>query len=86
MSEPLMRGLLVGVALLVMGSGCTDEKGSRRALESMGFTDIRLTGYAWFGCGRYDDYHTRFEARNAKGVPVSGVVCCGIDKACTVRF
>ena len=66
--------------------GCTDEKNSREALESMGFTDIELTGYEFWSCAKSDDFHTGFVAKNAQGRRVTGVVCCGIMKDCTVRF
>ncbi len=65
---------------------CTDEASSRRALMSAGFTDIVFTGYEWFGCGKDDEFHTGFKAKNVRGETVSGVVCCGLFKSCTVRF
>lgn len=78
-----MKRLLL-VALLA--TACTDESGSRRALEAQGFTDVVIDGYAWFGCSEDDHFHTSFHAKNATGHPVSGVVCCGVLKNCTVRF
>lgn len=74
---------LICLALLV---GCTNEADSQRALENLGFTDIRFTGYDAFACSEDDTYHTGFTAKNIKGGTVSGTVCCGIMKSCTVRF
>ncbi|CAB4196704.1 hypothetical protein UFOVP1290_224 [uncultured Caudovirales phage] len=66
--------------------GCTNESDSRRTLDNSGFTDIKLHGYAWFACDKNDLFHTEFTAKNPNGKVVSGVVCCGILKSCTVRF
>ena len=67
-------------------SACTDESASRRALMNHGFTQIRFTGYKMWSCGEDDTYATGFVARNPNGHMVSGVVCCGISKSCTIRF
>jgi len=74
---------LVAAILLI---GCTDEAGTRRALEGEGFTDISVNGYDAWSCGKDDTYATKFTATNARGKVVSGVVCCGDFKGCTVRF
>jgi hypothetical protein len=74
--------LLVTVALV----GCTDENATRRTLQDSGFTEIQTGGYAWFACSEDDAFHTAFTATNSAGKPVSGVVCCGWLKSCTVRF
>lgn len=71
-------------ALLV--SGCTDDVETRRALKAHGFTDVVTQGYAWTGCGEGDYFATQFRAKNPKGENVTGVVCCGAWKRCTVRF
>lgn len=72
--------------LALLTIGCTDESGSRRALENQGFSDIQLTGYAWWGCGDSDSFRTNFTAKNPTGRQVSGVVCCGMMKSCTIRW
>lgn len=79
-----MRKVLLAAVLMFLG--CTDETGSQRALEGMGFTDITFTGCTWWGCSKDDEYHTKFKAKNPKGQPIEGVVCCGMLKNCTVRF
>lgn len=78
---------LAFVGLLVIG--CTNESGSRRALEAMGFTDIRLEGFAFTGCSDSDSTCTQFTAKRGD-MTVHGVVGCGLEgfplsKGCTVR-
>jgi hypothetical protein len=80
-----MRSLLV-LALALTATACTDNEGATRALESMGMSDIQLTGYEWTTCSDSDTFHTGFRATNQAGKKVSGVVCCGWFKDCTVRF
>lgn len=65
---------------------CTDDAGTFHALDNQGFTDIQITGYEWLGCGKDDLSSTGFRAKNPAGKPVSGVVCCGVTKNCTVRW
>lgn len=82
--------VLLGLAIIVALSafvllGCTDEPGARRVLESMGFTDITITGWRWLSCGEEDGWRTGFRAR-LNGRQVSGVVCSGIFKGQTIRF
>lgn len=67
-------------------AGCTQPETAKRALEAQGFSDIQMKGYAFFGCGKDDLYSDKFTAKNAKGAPVSGVVCGGLLKGATVRF
>lgn len=75
------------IALLALSLvACTDEANSRNALENYGFTEIQFTGYQYFGCSDSDSFSTGFKAKNPQGRNVSGVVCCGYYKACTVRF
>ena len=80
-----MNRLLL-VAFWICASACTDDSGSRRALGAQGFTNIQLDGWEPFDCGKDDTFSTGFHATNPAGHPVSGVVCCGVLKACTVRF
>jgi hypothetical protein len=75
------------VALLViLSAACSDEEAARRTLDNAGFTDIETTGYEAWSCGKDDSTSTGFRARNPRGKIVTGVVCCGYSKGCTVRF
>lgn len=78
--------LVAAVLVAAATAGCTNESASRRALEAHGFTDIRFTGYRLTGCDEEDSFQTGFVAKNPAGKRVEGVVCCGVLKACTVRF
>jgi len=79
----------------------TDETRSRKILESSGFTNIEFHGHAFFSCSDDDsvttggsprtdpapsDGNTSFTALGPKGNIVSGAVCCGYLKDCTIRF
>jgi hypothetical protein len=80
-----MAGL--ALAVLILG-GCTDTDGARDALEAAGYRNVQTTGYAFFGCGGGDSYHTAFTAIGQNGRMVTGVVCAGwglFGKASTIR-
>jgi hypothetical protein len=80
-----MKRLLLLAALVC--AGCTDKDGAADALRKAGYTAIETGGYSWFGCGKGDDYATKFKAKGPTGVPVSGVVCAGVlGKGKTIRL
>jgi hypothetical protein len=76
------------VMLIVMctTNACTDDNKTVHTLNDAGYSNIHTTGYTFFGCGEQDYYHTTFTALNPAGKNVSGIVCCGILKGCTIRF
>lgn len=76
--------LVLATALLL--SACTDAKGARRVLEDAGYQQVRTTGYALFGCGEGDVFHTAFEATAPSGRTARGVVCSGWFKGRTIRL
>ena len=78
-----MRLLLLAAVFL---AGCSDADKTEATLKAHGFTEIRTTGYSFFGCGKDDTFSTGFKAKSPIGAPVEGVVCCGILKGCTVRL
>ena len=80
-----MKILMVLVACIFI-FGCTNESGAKNALDNEGYTQIQITGWSPFHCGDRDLTSTGFRAMNARGKPVSGVVCCGILKNCTIRW
>lgn len=55
-------------------------------VEKQGMTGVVPGGYGWFECGKDDSFASYFEATNAAGKRVDGVVCCGLLKRCTVRW
>lgn len=77
---------IVLVFLSVFGYGCfTDDTRTTRILQESGYTNVVTTGWA-FGCSDSDTFETGFKARSPNGTPVSGVVCCGLLKSCTIRL
>lgn len=81
---PILISCVVWISLAAVG--CTDDQRTRETLTKAGFTEIETTGFQYFACSDSDDYHTGFRAKNPQGVVVTGVVCCGIMKSCTIRF
>lgn len=79
-------GIFGGAAALATLGGCTDAGKAQRTLESAGYTNIKAGGYAVWGCGEDDDFHTKFKATNPAGKEVEGVVCSGWFKGGTIRF
>ena len=80
-----MKRIVLILALIAL-AGCTDETAARHALTASGFTDIKITGYSFFGCDKHDTFSTGFEARGPNGQFTSGVVCSGYFKGATIRF
>lgn len=60
----------------------------RSVLENSGYKDIKLgvTSPIFLDCGEDDTFSTSFTATNPSGQQVSGSVCCGWIKKCTIRF
>jgi hypothetical protein len=80
-----MKKLIALVAVLGL-TACSDAPTAERVLSDQGFTNIRTSGYAWWGCDKEDTFKTGFTAIGPAGKPVSGVVCSGWLKGATVRF
>lgn len=80
----LILGALVAVLYGSFPLWATDEDSATRALQAQSFTAIEFDGYRYFDCG-HDIYSTAFSATNATGRVITGVVCCGLLKSCTVR-
>lgn len=85
--------ILLAACLLLLSfftAGCEPEPSTAtRVLEDEGFANIELTGWQPFSCSDSDAMNTGFNA--SRTMPdgttrnVSGVVCCGWLKSCTVR-
>ena len=76
-----MKKCIFILLVLCLMASCTDRRGTTRALEKKGYTDIAIKGYRPFGCGFLFNklYKTRtgFEATNKGGEQVKGCVCKG---------
>lgn len=82
-----MKKLLFSLAVIASLASCTVDTGTAtRALGAMGITNIKLEGYAFFGCSEDDTFRSRFSGTGPHGQPVSGVVCSALFKGATVRF
>ncbi|MEI6297359.1 MAG: hypothetical protein WCO84_07025 [bacterium] len=83
--------MLVGVVLFSLflawaTHGWKNVEGTQKAAEASSMTEIVVGEGSLFSCPS-DFYCTRFDAKNAQGNAVSGVVGCGFFfKACTVRW
>lgn len=56
------------------------------ALRSAGMEPKSLNWASMFRCAEDDLTRHEFHAVDAEGKPVSGYICCGLLKGCTVRF
>jgi hypothetical protein len=60
---------------------------AKTAIVRAGFAKPVITGSNWVACREGDKMiGADFEAINASSQKVSGTVCCGILKGCTIRF
>jgi len=86
MNNKLILAIILFTLLIC---GCTDEPRTKRVLEQSGYTNVKITGYRFFGCGEDDDCATGFIATAPNGDIVSGVVCSGFysfSKGATIRL
>ena len=77
---------LVALFLTVAITGCTDPIKAERVLSENGYTEIKTGDYAYFMCGKDDQYATSFTAKSPSGKYVHGAVCGGAFKGSTIRF
>ena len=64
----------------------TDDEATVRTAEAAGLESVKPNGHAWWACGKDDLSATSFTAKHANGKQVSGAVCCGLLKNCTIRW
>lgn len=82
-----MNKMIFGTILAALLTGCSNSNDAKRALDAMGFSNIRTTGFSFWSCAESDFYSTGFIATNAQGKEVHGAVCSGfLFKNSTVRF
>jgi len=78
--------IVLGITLaLGYGGACSRPGRSTETLQNQGYTNVKITGYRFFGCGD-ESFHDGFEATSPSGVKVTGVVCSGWFKGSTIRF
>lgn len=70
---------------LTFGVATTDSEAVGTA-QSLGLRNVKPGTVSFLECGQDDKVGRSFTATNSVGEPVSGVVCCGFLKRCTVRF
>lgn len=73
---------IVALGLIITSSGGTAKP--TQALETLGFTDIRVEPWSIFGCGE-NELAYNASAVNSAGTRVNVVVCCDAMSPCTVR-
>lgn len=81
-----MKRLIVIVGLLTLAACGVNPTDATRVLKSQGLSNVKIGGYAWFGCSKGDDFASNFTATDANGKSVEGVVCGGFFKGYTVRY
>ena len=77
---------LILLATLALSACAPSDERAIRALEGAGFTNIELGLYQFMACSDDDKFNVAFTADNIRGQRVSGAVCCGMFKRCTVRL
>lgn len=81
-----LLAVLIAVLLLTGCSSKNDFAEGKAQLESMGYTDVKDTGYRMFCCDQNDSYSTGFTAKARTGKIVSGCMCSTLTKGVTIRF
>lgn len=70
--------MILAMAMVIGTSiGYANPESAKRVLADEGYTEVVIHGRKFFGCDK-DFYRTEFSAKNARGIPVSGVVCEGL--------
>jgi hypothetical protein len=77
-----MKVFLLTAILLI---GCTRPEHTKALLESQGYSDVKITGFASWACGK-EEYSTGFRATNHFGKEVEGSVCDDLIEYSTIKF
>jgi len=78
--------VIIAISITVKVSMYTSDSAEIKALQSQGFKSIDVGGWALWGCSDSDATSKHFTAINANNKQVSGVICCGYFKRCTIRW
>lgn len=79
----LIIGLFVAIYVAAL-NGLKED--AEQAVLSSGNTNVSIGSRSFFACGKDDSVGWYFTATNAQDKSISGTVCCGFWKGCTVRF
>ena len=79
-----MNKLILCLAIVFL-TGCTRPEKATLALQASGYTEIKMNGYAFFGCDENDTFRDSFTAKGANGKSVDGSVCGTLFKGSTIR-
>lgn len=89
--ELMITIAIIGILAAIVIPNCSgaqeeyDER-AQNALKANGFKKAQLGESERRRCGEGDRYGKHFTAKNVNNEDVSGVVCCGWNKGCTIRF
>lgn len=89
----VLVGLLMIILSLSFGCGrgiLAREESAIRALETQGYTEVKIVDHAWFavgwrGCDEKDAARFTARAKNPVGQEVTVYVCSGLLKGGTIR-
>jgi hypothetical protein len=82
----MKKTLLFLVTLLTILTGCTYETGARKVLADQGYTNVEITGWKAFTCGKGYEFSTGFKAMSIAKRPVSGAVCDGLMTGAVIKL
>lgn len=77
--------VLTAIAVMALSACGVNPQKATSALEAQGYTDVKIGGYSFWGCGDKDDFRSSFTATGVNGKPVEGVVCASWLKGITIR-
>jgi hypothetical protein len=81
-----MKKIIIILAASLAISGCTvPANDTVAALEEQGYRDVKVGGFAMFGCSEGDTFTRTWEATAQNGSRVKGVACGGWFKGITIR-
>ena len=86
MLQYIIIAILVVGGIIGVGHIPGKDLEAQRFLENQGYSEIKMTGYKFWGCGNGDIFKESFIAINGNGKEVSGIVCWGLFKGKTPRF
>jgi hypothetical protein len=59
--------IILTITVSITAIGCTKPDETKRILQQQGYSDIKITGYKFLKCSKYDQFHTGFSAVSPNG-------------------